>query len=430
MQISRARSGARILGLALHSAGRRGRPLPRRQPQGQGQGRARPAPGHQRPPRSPRSPNTPGTIQVGCCNPVPHERRADGLDRRRPCRPAASPTSRRTSRHLRAKNTNTFTVGAGDMIGASPLISALFHDEPTIEALNSIGFDDVGVGNHEFDEGIDELQRMQYGNQHGGDGCHPVDGCQDGTPFGGAFYKYLAANVFYEGTDETIFPPYEIKKVDGAKIAFIGLTFEATPTVVTPSGVAGLRLRAGGRDDQRARAKLARRAGRQGVRRAAAPGRHQAAARAGLPGPGRPARRLHRRQQVRELQRPGDPGHRRRPRPARRDDHLRPHAPAVHLPDVRQARHQRRVVRPRGDRDRPDDRPPDQGRSARPRPTNQIVTQDVAQGPGRRGDPATSTRSCRRRWPTRSSATITADIRSARDTRAARTPPASSRWAT
>ena len=129
------------------------------------------------------------------------------------------------------------------MIGASPLVSALFHDEPTIEALNSIGFDDIGVGNHEFDEGIAELQRMQYGNQNGGDGCHPVDGCQDGSPFSGAFYKYLAANVFFEGTNETIFPPYEIKKVGNAKIAFIGLTFEATPTVVTPSGVAGLEFR-------------------------------------------------------------------------------------------------------------------------------------------------------------------------------------------
>ena len=81
---------------------------------------------------------------------------------------------------------------------------------------------------------------MQYGNQLGGDGCHPDDGCQDGTPFGGAHFHYLAANVFYEGTDETIFPPYEIKTVDGVKIAFIGLTFEGTPTVVTPSGVAGL----------------------------------------------------------------------------------------------------------------------------------------------------------------------------------------------
>ena len=98
------------------------------------------------------------------------------------------------------------------MIGASPLVSALFHDEPTIEALNSIGIDVTGVGNHEFDEGIDELQRMRYGNQLGGDGCHPVDGCQDGTPFGGSLFQYLAANVFFAGTDETIFPPYEIRR--------------------------------------------------------------------------------------------------------------------------------------------------------------------------------------------------------------------------
>ena len=94
---------------------------------------------------------------------------------------------------------------------------------------------------------------MQYGNQRGGNGCHPVDGCQDGTPFAGALYKYLAANVFFAGTNNTIFPPYEIKKVGDAKIAFIGLTFEATPTVVTPSGVAGLEFRAEVATDQRAR---------------------------------------------------------------------------------------------------------------------------------------------------------------------------------
>jgi 5'-nucleotidase len=145
---------------------------------------------------------------------------------------------------LRAENPKaTLSVGAGDMIGASPLVSALFHDEPTVEALNSIGFDDVGVGNHEFDEGIAELQRIQYGNQRGGTGCHPVDGCVGKEFFAGALYKYLAANVFFAGTNKTIFPPYEVKKVGNAKIAFIGLTFEATPTVVTPSGVAGLEFR-------------------------------------------------------------------------------------------------------------------------------------------------------------------------------------------
>ena len=144
---------------------------------------------------------------------------------------------------LRATNPNTITVGAGDLIGASPLVSALFHDEPAIEALNSIGLDVSGVGNHEFDEGVDELRRMRYGDQHGGDGCHPVDGCQDGTPFGGSIFEYLAANVFFADTDITILPPYEVRKVDNVKVAFIGLTFEDTPTVVTPSGVAGLDFR-------------------------------------------------------------------------------------------------------------------------------------------------------------------------------------------
>jgi 5'-nucleotidase len=95
-------------------------------------------------------------------------------------------------RDLRATNPNTLFVSAGDLIGASPLISALFHDEPTIEAFNLMDLDYNGVGNHEFDEGVDELLRMQNG------GCHPVDGCQDGDPFGGATFDFLAANVAYK----------------------------------------------------------------------------------------------------------------------------------------------------------------------------------------------------------------------------------------
>ncbi|HEY1365678.1 MAG TPA: bifunctional metallophosphatase/5'-nucleotidase [Gaiellaceae bacterium] len=140
-------------------------------------------------------------------------------------------------KRLRDTNSNTLTVGAGDLIGASPLISGLFHDEPTIEAMNAIGLQYSGVGNHEFDEGLAELQRMQYG------GCHPVDGCQDGDPFSGALFRYLAANVLWENTETTIFPPYKVVKVDNAKIAFIGLTLEGTPLIVTPAGVAGLEFR-------------------------------------------------------------------------------------------------------------------------------------------------------------------------------------------
>jgi 5'-nucleotidase len=137
-------------------------------------------------------------------------------------------------KQLGSQDPDTFVVAAGDSIGASPLLSGLFHDEPTIEALNVMGMDVSGVGNHEFDEGVDELLRMQYG------GCHPVDGCQDGTPFYGSLFQYLAANVLYAGTQNTILPAYEIKKVGNAKIAFIGLTLEGTPLIVTPAGVAGL----------------------------------------------------------------------------------------------------------------------------------------------------------------------------------------------
>ena len=138
--------------------------------------------------------------------------------------------------NLRALNPNTVVVSAGDMIGASPLLSALFHDEPTIEAFNLIGLDYNAVGNHEFDEGAAELIRMQEG------GCHPVDGCLDGDDFAGADFRYLAANVVYEKNGKPIFPAYKIRSFAGAKVAFIGMTLEGTPTIVTPSGVAGLRF--------------------------------------------------------------------------------------------------------------------------------------------------------------------------------------------
>jgi 5'-nucleotidase len=188
------------------------------------------------------APNTPGTIQVGCCNPVISGGVQTGWTQKTV--PAGGVAYLATHiKALRATNPDTLTVGAGDLIGASPLVSALFHDEPTIEAMNSIGLDVTGVGNHEFDEGVDELLRMQYGNQRGGDGCHPIDGCQDGTPFAGSIFQYLAANVFHAGTNTTILPPYEVHKVGNAKIAFIGLTFEGTPTVVTPSAVEGLEFR-------------------------------------------------------------------------------------------------------------------------------------------------------------------------------------------
>jgi 5'-nucleotidase len=100
--------------------------------------------------------------------------------------------------------------------------------------MNLIGLDINGVGNHEFDEGAAELLRMQNG------GTHPVDGDLDGDGFAGADFEFLAANVTVEATGETVFAPYTIKKYQGVKVAFIGMTLEGTPSIVTPSGVAGL----------------------------------------------------------------------------------------------------------------------------------------------------------------------------------------------
>ena len=129
---------------------------------------------------------------------------------------------------------NSIFVSAGDLIGASPLISALFHDEPTIEAMNLMGLEINAVGHHEFDKGPAELLRMQNG------GSHPVDGDLDGDPFLGADFEFLAANVVDDETGETIFPPYTIRNFQGVKVAFIGLTLEGTPSIVSPIGVAGL----------------------------------------------------------------------------------------------------------------------------------------------------------------------------------------------
>ena len=139
-------------------------------------------------------------------------------------------------RLLSRRKPNTLVVAAGDLVGASPLLSALFHDEPTIEAMNGIGLDVAAVGNHEFDEGTAELLRLQRG------GCHPVDGCRDGTPFAGADFRYLAANVISRRTGKPLFRPYAIRKVGGVRIGFIGMTLEGTPEMIPPSVSATLQF--------------------------------------------------------------------------------------------------------------------------------------------------------------------------------------------
>jgi 5'-nucleotidase len=144
---------------------------------------------------------------------------------------------------LKSKNPTNVVVSAGDLTGASPLLSALFHDEPTIEVANRLGLEINGVGNHEFDKGKQELLRLQNG------GCSASDqdtckGAAVGTPFPfeGAKFQYLAANVYDTTTGKTIFPAYVIKTYHGVPIAFIGLTLKETPDNATPAAVAGLRF--------------------------------------------------------------------------------------------------------------------------------------------------------------------------------------------
>ncbi|MDJ0384100.1 5'-nucleotidase C-terminal domain-containing protein [Streptomyces sp. G-G2] len=161
------------------------------------------------------------------------ERQADGSTKSIPAGGVEYLAS--SLRDARKGHEYSVTAAAGDIIGASPLLSGLFHDEPTIEAMNKLGLDVTSVGNHEFDEGKTELRRMAYG------GCHPVDGCSEyGKTFTGAEFQYLAANVTDVKTKRPMMSPTFIWKKGDVKIGFIGVTLEGTPDVVTAAGVKGL----------------------------------------------------------------------------------------------------------------------------------------------------------------------------------------------
>ncbi|MFE6173069.1 bifunctional metallophosphatase/5'-nucleotidase [Streptomyces sp. NPDC056464] len=140
-------------------------------------------------------------------------------------------------RQAREGEKYSITAAGGDMVGASPLISGLFHDEPTIDALNKLDLDVTSVGNHEFDEGPKELARLQNG------GCHPTAGCYTDKEFEGADFPYLAANVLNEKTGKPILKPYWVWKKRDVKVGFIGVTLEDTPGVVSAEGVKGLKFK-------------------------------------------------------------------------------------------------------------------------------------------------------------------------------------------
>ncbi|WP_433372225.1 bifunctional metallophosphatase/5'-nucleotidase [Streptosporangium sp. CA-115845] len=156
---------------------------------------------------------------------------------------------------------NTLKVAQGDLIGATPLISAAYHDEPSVEFLGKIGVTASAVGNHEFDEGYAELRRIMNG------GCHPVDGCSPAGEWKGAAYSYLGANVVFKrpaqgaekqalgalgGTNTPslrallkdygipALPPVAIRWMNGVPIGFIGLVTGSTPSIVTSEGIKDL----------------------------------------------------------------------------------------------------------------------------------------------------------------------------------------------
>ncbi|MEV4380507.1 bifunctional metallophosphatase/5'-nucleotidase [Streptosporangium sp. NPDC049644] len=156
---------------------------------------------------------------------------------------------------------NTLKVAQGDLIGATPLISAAYHDEPSVEFLGKVGVTASAVGNHEFDEGYAELKRIMNG------GCHPVDGCSPAGRWKGAGYSYLGANVVFKrpaqgaekqaldalgGTNTAslrallkdygipALPPVAIRWMNGVPIGFIGLVTGSTPSIVTSEGIKDL----------------------------------------------------------------------------------------------------------------------------------------------------------------------------------------------
>ncbi len=146
---------------------------------------------------------------------------------------------------LRAGVENSLTVAAGDNIGGSTFLSGLFHDEPSVDSLEAMHLDVTSVGNHEFDEGVDELLRMQYG------GCHPTAGCYfPDQPYDGADFPWLAANVVYKPGNSKgiqpgtpVLPGTWVRKVGNIKVGFIGMTLEGTPELVAQTGIADVEFR-------------------------------------------------------------------------------------------------------------------------------------------------------------------------------------------
>ncbi|MEV4600446.1 bifunctional metallophosphatase/5'-nucleotidase [Amycolatopsis sp. NPDC049253] len=138
-------------------------------------------------------------------------------------------------KQLEAQVRNSMVLSAGDNVGASPVISALFHDEPTIDFLNELGVKASVVGNHELDEGYQELLRMQFG------GCNKTDGCQFRPTYQGADFPILGSNVYFTNGLPALLP-FSVQFSGGVPIGIIGATLKDLPSVVTPDAIKGLKF--------------------------------------------------------------------------------------------------------------------------------------------------------------------------------------------
>lgn len=141
---------------------------------------------------------------------------------------------------LKADAPNNVVVAAGDLIGASPLSSSLFLDEPSIIAMGMVGLEFNAVGNHEFDRGTEELLRMQSG------GCEKFtqsEPCRIDKPFPGAKFRMLAANT-KKADGSTLFPPFALKNFGKGNtqvtVGFIGMTLEGTANLVSAGRIKGI----------------------------------------------------------------------------------------------------------------------------------------------------------------------------------------------
>jgi 5'-nucleotidase len=138
---------------------------------------------------------------------------------------------------LRRENKDLLFIAAGDLIGASPALSSMWADEPSIEAMNLLGLNDSALGNHEFDAGRKELLREQNG---GCDSPRPAKACKLAPTFGGARFHYLAANVTDSATGQHLVPAWRIEDVKGIKVGLVGAVLQGTASVAMSSAIAGL----------------------------------------------------------------------------------------------------------------------------------------------------------------------------------------------